>query len=72
MTYDKGYYDNRKQELNQEALRNILDAYDDIKRAVIKEVNKVQEIQRKLQELGAKEKESQEAEKPKKANDKPE
>jgi len=57
--YDKSYYDQRKQELQQENFRNILDVYDDILRLMQRSVAKTQEINKKFQELELKEKESQ-------------
>ena len=58
MSYDKQYYDSRKQELNQENLKNIVEAYQDIERVVIKVVNKGRDLQAKLQEVLSKEQES--------------
>jgi len=58
MSYDKQYYDSRKQELNQENLKNIVEAYQDIERVVIKVVNKSRDLQAKLQEVLSKEQES--------------
>jgi len=61
MTYDQNYYNLRKQELQQESLKNVVEAYQDIERSVFKVVNKARELQTKLQELETKEKANQEA-----------
>jgi len=58
MSYDKQYYDSRKQELNQENLKNIVEAYQDIERVVIKVVNKSRDLQAKLQGILKQEEES--------------
>jgi hypothetical protein len=58
MSYDKAYFDNRKQELQQENLKNILEVYDDILRVMQKSVAKTQDINKKFQEIVAKEEES--------------
>lgn len=63
MTYDPTYYQNRKQEIQQDYQKLIFEAYEDIERAVVKKFNKAQEMQKKLQELETKEKESLEANK---------
>lgn len=52
----KQYYDNQKAEINKEYQQLVMETYDDVKRAVIKEVNKSQLLQKKLQEIEAKEK----------------
>jgi len=61
MTYDQNYYNLRKQELQQESLKNVVEAYQDIERSVLKVVNKARELQAKLQELETKERANQEA-----------
>ena len=58
MTFDPNYYAQRKQELQQENLKNILEVYDDILRVMQKSVAKTQDINKKFQEIVAKEEES--------------
>ena len=62
MTYSKEYYEERKNELQQQFQRDINEAFDDIKRAIFKQSQKQAELQKKLQELEIKEKESQKQE----------
>lgn len=53
---DKAYYQNLKDDINKEYQQLVMETYDDVKRAVIKEVNKAQVLQKKLQDIEAKEK----------------
>jgi len=57
--YDPNYYNNKKQELNQENLKLIVESYQDIERVVIKAINKARELQAKLQKVELEEAESQ-------------
>jgi hypothetical protein len=63
MTFDKQYYDNRKKELLGEYQTLVNETEAEIERLVIKKLNKTQELQKKIQELEAQEKGSQEANK---------
>ncbi|MCK9370848.1 hypothetical protein M0R04_13140 [Candidatus Dojkabacteria bacterium] len=63
MAYNKQYYDNQKQEIQQEFIKLVFETYEDVERDVIKKLNKVQEMTKKLQAIELKEKESIEAEK---------
>jgi ElaB/YqjD/DUF883 family membrane-anchored ribosome-binding protein len=60
MTYDKQYFNNKKQELQQDNFKNILEAYDDILRVMQKSVAKTQDINKKFQKVVEEEKASQE------------
>jgi hypothetical protein len=63
--FDPQYYDNRRQELNQDNLKAIIEGYQDIERIVIKTITKARELQAKMQELEAQIKGSQEQNKKK-------
>ena len=63
MSYDKNYYDEKKLEIQKEFSKLVFETYEDVERAVIKKLNKVQEMTKKLQAIELKEKESIEAEK---------
>lgn len=58
--YNANYYQEKKQELQQESVRNKLEAYDDILRVLQKAVNKDQEFGQKFQKVVAEETASQE------------
>ena len=62
MSYDASYYTSRKQEIQADYQKLVLETYEDVERAVIKKFNKAQEMQKKLQELEAKEAESKKSE----------
>jgi len=59
--YDANYFNGKKQELQQENLKNVLEAYDDIVRVLTKSTQKTQEFNAKFQKVVAEEKASQEA-----------
>ena len=56
--YDSNYYNQKKQELNQDNLKLIVESYQDIERVVIKTINKVRDLQAKLQKVEQEEAES--------------
>jgi len=58
MTYSPDYYNNKKQELNQDNLKLIVESYQDIERVVIKTINKVRDLQAKFQKVELEEAES--------------
>ena len=57
--YDQNYYNQKKQELNQDNLKLIVESYQDIERVVIKAINKARDLQAKLQKVELEEAESQ-------------
>jgi len=59
MTYDPNYYNQKKQELNQDNLKLIVESYQDIERVVIKAINKARDLQAKFQKVEQEEAESQ-------------
>jgi hypothetical protein len=59
--YDKAYYDNQKQDIQQEFSKLVFETYEDVERAVIKKLNKVQEMTKKLQKIEESEKISKES-----------
>jgi len=59
--YDQNYYNQKKQELNQDNLKLIVESYQDIERVVIKAINKARDLQVKFQKVELEEKASQEA-----------
>lgn len=54
--FDQNYYNQRKQELNQENLKNLVEAYEDILRVMQKSVQKTQEITQKFKAIEEQEK----------------
>ena len=58
MTYSPDYYNQKKQELNQDNLKLIVESYQDIERVVIKAINKARDLQAKLQKVEQEEAES--------------
>lgn len=64
--FNQEYYNQRKAEIQADYQKLVIECQEDCERAVIKKVQKSQELQKKMQVVETQEKESLEKSKPKK------